>query len=203
MSRADYLLGCDVIGGAVLLDAGAPPDAGECAPVGDSPPFVLPSAIPGAADEAWTRFAIEARRERLKDGALVDRDPRAVSNGNGFGMFAIPIRRLADRGLVGEPTQTRDPETGRMVWVADFVPPLTARRFLADPGLQYRTFSESMRDYADAIENRETHASLDGMSISGKLAVLHRCGPSGLATWARGQRFERTVEFYERTNGIF
>jgi hypothetical protein len=122
---------------------------------------------------------------------------------SGFGMFGMRPRRLADLGLVSAPKQERDSSTGRMVWVVDFLPPLTTERFCTDFELQYRTFATSMRTYAAAIESQELEIPVDGMSLSGALAVLHRCGPSGLQTWGEGKRFERTMDFYDRANGVF
>ncbi len=161
------------------------------------PSRALKSEIPGVSDEAWTTFA----------KALKTASPSAVSASNAFGMFELKPRRLEDLGLVTNTTCTRSP-TGRMVWVGEFVPPMTLKSFLGSPKLQYRAFAASMKNYVDRLRNgsipRPDGGKPDGMTLSGALAILHRCGPSGLKTWNdESKRFEDTKALYENANGVF
>ena len=44
----------------------------------------------------------------------------------------------------------------------------------------------------------------ENITLSGALAILHRCGPNGLKSWSdESARFPMTVALFERTNGIF
>ena len=65
-----------------------------------------------------------------------------------------------------------------------------------------------MRRYVDGLRDGSVAKPKGGwpvgMTLSGALAVLQRCGPSGLVTWNdAGKRFPATVTLYERANGIF
>jgi hypothetical protein len=60
----------------------------------------------------------------------------------------------------------------------------------------------SMKDYVSQIESGEIEKSVN-MSLSGALAILHRCGPKGLHTWETGERFPSTIAAYDRAAGIF
>lgn len=158
---------------------------------------VLKSEIPNVSDEAWTRFVF----------AVKTAQPSAVSASNALGMFELKARRLADLGLVENIKRARSP-LGRLMWVGEFVSPLTQREFLSKPAIQYQAFVDSIKAY---IENLRTESIPKpdggfplGMSLSGALAVLHRGGPNGLKSWNDEEnRFEDTVSLYERANGIF
>lgn len=152
---------------------------------------LLPSALPGVSDEAWTQFV----------AAMVTSTVAAVSASNALGMFELTPRRLADFGLVRKLVRTRSP-AGRSIWVAVFTPPLTCDTFLRSPTLQYRTFCKSIRDYAHRLESGEIQP-LEDVSLSGTLAILHKCGPSGLKTWGSSERFPSTVAAFERADGVF
>jgi len=163
------------------------------------PPVLFParrflaSEISGVPDEAWTGFTL----------AMKIQAPGAVSASNELGMFGIRLRRLADLGLVKNLRKTRSP-TGHMVWLGDWVPPLTQKLFLDTPRYQYKAFAGSMRRYDRALRDGLMAHRPEGLTLSGMLAVLHRCGPSGLESWARrDRRFPATVEVVERANGIF
>lgn len=151
----------------------------------------LKSVLPGVADDCWTQFVRN----------MIVAPVSAVSDSNAVGMFEMMPRRLADLGVVSKLARTRS-DANKTIWVAAFVPPLTADKFLSDQREQYRVFSDSMCDYAKRMENGEI-ARVPGMSLSGALAILHRCGPTGLATWERGERFPATVKSYERVAGLF
>jgi hypothetical protein len=170
-------------------------------PVGDETPpalegRVLKSALPGVSDEAWTQFALAMRTQ----------EPDAVSASNELGMFAMRPRRLADFGLMRDLKKVRTP-MGRMAWVGQWVAPMTEDAFLASPKLQYKVFAASMQRYMNGMDNGsiETPDDLpDDMTLSGVLAILHRCGPMGLVNWGSdGDRFENTLALYNRTNGVF
>ncbi len=157
----------------------------------------LDSPIEGVSDEAWTEFACAMRTAQ----------PTAVSASNALGAWEIKPRRLADLGLMKELHRTRAP-TGRMVWVGEPIAPFTIRGFLEDLPMQYRTFAESMRRYVAGLRDgsipRPDGGRPAGMSLSGILGILHRCGPSGLKSWNDPEKqFNDTRELYDRANGVF
>lgn len=152
---------------------------------------LLKSEVPDAAnDEQWTAFVFA-----LKTAPQMD-----VSPSNCLGMFEMRVKRLLDFGLVKNVEYKRSP-AGRMVWSGEFVPPLTDAAFRKSAALQYTVFSASMRDYAKKVDVDELP---EGMTLSGALAILHRCGPNGLAMWENeASRFPDTIALYNRANGIF
>jgi hypothetical protein len=153
----------------------------------------IPSALPGVDDDAWTQFVREMAIAPLT----------SVSRSNALGMFAIMPRRLADFGLVKKLQRTQSANDPlRTIWVAVFVPPLTCEMFLKNPQVQYRVFGQSMRDYAKKMNDGSIERD-PRMSLSGALAILHRCGPSGLETWKNGDRFPETMMTYDRVAGVF
>lgn len=157
----------------------------------------LLSEIDGVDDEQWTAFV----------RAMITAPLEAVSESNALGMFEMTPRRLSDFKLVDGLQRTKsrpNPETGRQrtIWVGRFVAPMTARAFLRSPRAQYQVFCQSMRDYAARLESGEIEAC-DELSLSGTLAVLHRCGPRGAHVWANGERFSDTEELVERADGLF
>lgn len=161
------------------------------------PVRVLKSEIPGVTDGQWTDLVLALKT------AGID----AVSPSNAMGMFEIKPRRLADIGLVQNLRRTTSPE-GRLIWAGDFVPPMTAKKFMANASLQYKALGDSMRDYMaklcdGTIDVKEEDELPEGMTLSGALAILHRCGPSGLRNWIDDQRFSDTEALYGRCNGIF
>jgi len=157
---------------------------------------VLKSALPNVSDEAWTQFAIAMRTQ----------EPGAVSASNEMGMFAMRPRRLGDFGLMRDLKKVRTP-MNTMAWVGKWVPPMTEEAFLASPKMQYKIFAASMRRYVEGLDNEmiPTPDDLpDDMTLSGVLAVLHRCGPNGLMNWGGdGDKFEDTMALYNRANGVF
>mgnify|MGYP001568307561 CR=1 FL=1 len=160
-------------------------------------PSTLRSEISGVSDEQWTEFA---KAMRVQDAG-------AVSASNELGFFAMKPRRLADLGLMRELTRVQSPAR-RMVWVGEFVEPLTQEIFLRSPKLQYRAFADSMQRYAAGIGTgavpRSALSALGDTTLSGVLAVLHRSGPSGLKNWHdKSKRFPNTVTLFEKVNGIF
>lgn len=156
---------------------------------------VLKSELPIATDDAWTEFVL----------AMKTASPGSVSASNALGMFEMKIRRLADLGHVQNLSCKRSP-LGRMVWTGDFVHPLTRDKFLKDRGLQYKVFVDSTKDYFDKLQSGAIGQPEDddgALTLSGMLAILHRCGPKGLARWEDELRFPETIELCERANGIF
>jgi hypothetical protein len=155
----------------------------------------LTSEIDGVSDEQWTEFVRGMMAARLS----------AVSESNNLGMFEMTPRRLADFKYVERLTRSRyDRPDGKKhtIWVAKFIAPMTTSKFLRSPRAQYHVFCQSMRDYVARIDAGEVDAC-DDLSLSGTLAVLHRGGPGGARTWARGDRFESTVALVERVDGVF
>jgi len=59
-----------------------------------------------------------------------------------------------------------------------------------------------MKDYAGKVADGEIEKN-PKMSLSGALAVLHRCGPMGLKTWENGEHFPATQAVYDRVAGLF
>ncbi len=164
----------------------------------DALPFIIASPIPSVSPEAWTRFVIGVR-----NGVPVG----AVSESNELGMFSLKPKRLGDLKLLANVRSVRSPN-GRMVWTGDFVPPMSAKRFLSDPSAQYQAFCASMKNYLTKLQSgeiaRPDGGKPSGITLSGVLAILHRCGPSGLKTWNNEHdRFPDTIALYGRTNGIF
>lgn len=205
MSRESYLVGVDVLAGRSLRaedvsDVDEPEVRPELQVVEAAPrPYggrALTSEIPGVSDEDWTRFVVVMKTQ----------SPRSVSASNELGMFAMRVKRLADLGLVKNLKSARAP-TGRMTWFGDWVAPLTQDAFLGDPRIQYRVFAASMRCYADGLSDGDIECPDDlpsDMSLSGMLAILHRCGPHGLKSWSdKSKRFEQTTDLFEAANGIF
>lgn len=152
---------------------------------------LVKSCLDGVDDARWSQFVHVMATAKLN----------AVSPSNALGMFELTPRRLADLGLLEKLDRSRSP-AGKTVWVAKFVPPLTAEGFLKSPDRQYSAFCKSMRDYAKRIASGEIEKPED-MSLSGALAILHRAGPSGLNNWMSGDRFPATVALYTRTAGVF
>lgn len=155
----------------------------------------LNSELPGVSSEAWTKFARAMRTAQRG----------AVSASNGIGGWELKPRRLADLGLMKNTSCVRS-ATGRMVWVGEFVSPLTLKDFLANTKLQYQAFSASMRKYLAGLRNgsiaKPDGGTPAGITLSGVLAILHRCGPNGLKSWNTKQ-FPDTAALYESANGIF
>lgn len=151
----------------------------------------LKSELPGVSDECWTQFV----------RAMATQKPDEVSPSNGVGMFALTPRRLADLGLVKNLTRKKAP-SGRMVYTAIFIAPLTSDKFLNSPQIQYRVLCASVKKYADQMDSGEIEKDPD-MSKAGALAILHRAGPNGLNTWENGERFPATQDAVDRVDGLF
>lgn len=174
----------------------APKVATPTTPAG-SPPRVLKSEIRNVSDAAWTNFVLTMKTAQLG----------SISASNDFGMFEIKARRLVDLGSAKDLRRARSP-SNRLVWICEFVPPLTQREFLSSPSAQYDTFIKSTRAYIEGLRDgsvpKPDGGFPVGMSLSGALSILHRCGPSGLKGWNDpDDRFPNTAALFERTNGIF
>jgi hypothetical protein len=156
----------------------------------DEDASAIASPLPGVEDECWTEFV-----RRMVTAAL-----SAVSAANALGRFEMTPRRLADLGIVERLGRRR--AEGRTIWVAVFLPPLTCEKFLRSPGAQYDAFSRSMTDYAKRLDSGEI-ANEPCVSLSGALAILHRCGPQGLDTWTSGERFAATRALHTKVEGLF
>lgn len=158
-----------------------------------APTVTLASPLPDVSNEAWTRFVQLCAQASL----------RSVSASNALGMFEMFPRRLADLKLVENLRRTKA-KSGRTVWTGRFVTPLTAEAFLTDARTQYRVFCLSMLDYAKQIASGKISVSSTcGLTMSGVLALLHRCGPRGVDSWMKGNSFEATRQFVERAQGVF
>lgn len=154
---------------------------------GPKPQPLLKSEIEGVSDEEWTTFAVAMRVAPYG----------AVSASNALGAWQMRLRRLEDLGLVKNLRK-------QGAWIGDFVAPLTRRKFLESPLVQYKTFAASMRRYVGGIEDGSVPTEDLGLSLSGMLAVLHRCGPHGLVSWGRESgRFSDTVSLVQKVDGVF
>lgn len=150
----------------------------------------LASELQGIDDVAWAEFV----------RGMATSDATRVSESNALGMFELTPRRLEDLGLVDGVTRAH--VNGRTMWVAKFVPPMTAAKFLRNPRAQYNAFSRSMKDYKARIERGEIVKPVE-MKLSGALAILHWGGPKGLENWSRGSRFSTTEMAYNRVAEVF
>lgn len=150
------------------------------------------SPLEGVDDVVWTQYV------RLMIVAPVS----AVSASNALGMFGMMPRRLADLGMIKK-LKRQQSNANKTIWAGEFISPLTANKFLKNPQLQYIAFARSMKDYDRKMESLGEIARDPSMSRSGALSILHRAGPSGLKTWASGNRFPSTVDAYERVAGVF
>ena len=151
----------------------------------------IKSELPGVPNDKWTEFL----------RGMIIAEVSAVSPSNSLGMFEITPRRLADFGLVQKLARSKS-KAGRTIWVAFFVPPLTCRRFLRSPEVQYKVFTKSMQDFDNKMRRGEIRRDKE-MSRAGALAILHRAGPQGLDTWSTGERFPSTQNLYDKVQGAF
>jgi hypothetical protein len=154
----------------------------------DPTTITLPSPLPNVSDKQWTAFARVMMTARSS----------AVSQSNALGAFEFTAKRLADFGLVEKLKHTKSKKSGRTIWKAVFIAPLTTDAFLKNLSLQYRVFMTSMLDYNSKIYSNTVKIP-EGATLSGTLAVLQRVGPNGL----RGEMFPATKELFTRANGIF
>lgn len=152
-------------------------------------PQLLPSVLHGVSDDAWTDFCCQ----------MIVAECGHVGENNSLGLFQMTPRRLADLGLTKKLARSKNGT--RTVWVAMFVEPLTSELFLNAPPVQYAAFCRSVRDYDVRMRSKE----LDRGKISraGAHAILHRAGPSGLKSWAEGERFSGTVALHDAVAGLF
>jgi hypothetical protein len=157
------------------------------------------SPLPEASDEQWAAFVRQMQKGDTGD----------VTPSGQVGVFKIRMKRLEDLGLAKN--VRRVSFHGGTTWTADFKPPLTMQRLLADPLLQYRIFVASMKRYRSDILSRHRDAlgrEIEGKpaTLSGLLAVAHHAGPA-LDSWLRSEsdrkRFERTTAAYGRLTGGF
>lgn len=168
-----------------------------------APSIIVKSELPGVSNEAWTKFVIAMKTAELGD----------VSPSNALGAFELKPRRLADLGFMKNLLKKRSAPTkeypnGRMIWVGDFIAPMTAKRFLGDPNLQYKAFVGSMKDYVQKLRSKQIPkpdgGPIDGMRLAGVLAILHRAGPNGLKTFGDpSKRFDDTLKLYTAANEAF
>lgn len=162
------------------------------------PPFAtsIPSPIDGVNADAWSRF-VRALATKVVNGVPAARDLREVSPSGGLGWFEMRPRRLADLGLVTNLRRSTTPG-GRQVWEGDFVLPLTRKRFLDNPVVQYNALVRSVTDHLAHVGDLPA-----GVSMSGALAILHRAGPGALRTWPSGKQFDDTLHLFHHANQIF
>lgn len=158
---------------------------------------ILMSEIAGVSDGAWTAFV----------KALKVAEVGAVSAQGALGLFELKPKRLADLNLMVL-RRGKSPTGRHVVWQGDFVPPLTREVFMAKPRVQYLALVASMKRYVSALRDG-TIPPPDGgvpkgISLSGILAILHKCGPNGLNTWNDVEdRFPSTVTIFNKCNGLF
>jgi hypothetical protein len=161
-----------------------------------APSPLLKSELASVTDKEWTSFVVAMKT------AAVD----SVSGSNALGAWEMRPKRLADLDLMTNLRYGRTP-LGRLACDGDFRLPLTKRKFLENAGVQYRVFATSMRRYVDGLNDgtvaQPANVPTD-MTLSGALAILHRCGPGGLVKWSdKESRFSDTADLYGRVNGLF
>lgn len=136
-------------------------------------------------------------------------NPKTVTPSFRLGVFEMTVRRLCDLGAMKNPRVVRFRD--RQVWDAEWCNPATLSAFQRDPLGQYALFAESIRRYAeeDAIK-AAVGAEVDGvkLTLSGALAVAHRAGLPGLASWIakprdRSRFTNNTTSYFQRGNGLF
>lgn len=148
-----------------------------------------PSPLTGISDEAWAKFLT----------AMCVQPQHTVSDSREYGCFALSARRLGEMCLMKNLRRVKNARGG-LVSDGDFVLPMTKDKFLSDYQVQYQYFVKSMLDYTTSLEADNLP---EGASKSGTLALLHRVGSGGLASWSKGKRFPRTVDLFQRANQIF
>lgn len=140
------------------------------------------SVLDGVSDVEWDAFV----------RALSTHTIRNVSLAGGIGSFDLRPRRLGELGVMINMRRDK-----RGAWVGDLAPKF--EHLGANAGQQFEVFALSMKKYD--IELAST-ARPEGVSRSGRLAILH-CGGSGaLEKWPEGA-FKTTKAIFDRSNGIF
>ena len=165
--------------------------------IGESGTYSSP--LPEATDEQWARFV-----RQMQTGEV-----STVTPAGQVGVFKIRMKRLEDLGLAKN--VRRENFHGGTTWTANFRPPLTMKRLLADPLLQYRVFAASMKSYrADILARHrgDLGREIEGKTatLSGLLAVAHHAGPaldSWLASENDRRRFVKTSTAYGLSTGVF
>lgn len=165
---------------------------------------VYKSPIPQANPEQWTNYV-----NCSKSGNNV-----ATATGS-YGLFNFGVRRLVDLGVMKNPTQTF--VKGKRIWVADWVPPWSTAKFLADSAFQYQLFLKSNLEYYKRIQAEVAKKTfpvvpggmIDGtrITLSGILAVAKMAGYAGMKKWLTSpkdrQKFVLTTSWFKKCNGIF
>ncbi len=135
--------------------------------------------------------------------------PRTVTPSFRLGVFEMSVRRLCDLGAMAEPKVIH--YEGRQVWDAHWTNPASLEAFQAAPMLQYKLFTDSIKQFFVCPEVAEAVGQVvDGHKVtqSGALMVAHRAGLPGMVSWmadpfVRARFSENTTAFFERANGIF
>lgn len=198
-------LGAVAAGGGLLLALGTAASAHEAPRTGQRPKSNrAKSPLKGVTDEQWKAY-LRALATPSHSGK--------VSAKLALGAFLFTYPRLADLGLVRN--VRRATLNGRPVWTGDFVAPLTLERFLDSPTLQLEAMAKSAVDYAPKVRvlfdkylgARFVGATNQPATLSGLLAIAHRGGLKGLASWVKNEgdraKFPNTTAAYNAANGIF
>jgi hypothetical protein len=135
--------------------------------------------------------------------------PRTISPNFRLGVFGFSVRRLCDLGAMTEPRVIK--YQGKQVWDAHWINPANLKNFQSAPMLQYRLFTESIKDYFSIPTiNSAIGKIIDNctVTLSGALMVAHRAGLPGFESWMNDSTVRRkfadnTTAFFERANGIF
>jgi hypothetical protein len=158
----------------------------------------LASPLEEVSDEDWTKFV----------AALRTADLNSVTDSGALGMFGFKLRRLEDIGLMKNvsPINDRKKGKGKMSWTGDWVLPLSQDIFLGSPSIQYRALAASSQLYTLALTDGEIkQPEIEGeISLSGVLALLHKCGARGFEQWSdKDKRKPSTIALFEAANGLF
>lgn len=181
--------------GGLTVDGGGQP--GAFAPP-SVPRQALASPLEEVSDEDWTKFVATLRTTDLD----------SVTDSGALGMFGFKLRRLEDIGLMTNvsPINDRKKGKGKMSWTGEWVSPLSQSIFLSSPSIQYRALAASSQLYALALAEGEIKQpeTEEEISLSGALALLHKCGARGFEQWSdKSKRKPSTTALFEAANGLF
>lgn len=170
---------------------------------------VAPSVhrFPDANDRQWRRFV-----KRLSV-----QDFEEISDSGKIGRFGIGARRLQVLGLMSDvkltETQLPDNDGAISMYMGKFVSPLSLKRFLSNPPVQYNVFKTSMTEYRDAIVKggmgKLIGKNIGGeiLTMSGLIGLASQAGIKGAKSWIakpqERERFPHTTQTFLETNGIF
>tara|TARA_R100001244_G_scaffold132394_1_gene108866 strand:- start:12812 stop:13249 length:438 start_codon:yes stop_codon:yes gene_type:complete len=134
-----------------------------------------------------------------------------IAPGGRLGIFGLNARSLNALGLSGGVITKR--LYGTRVKLPKFYPPLTIRRFLASPQIQYNAFSKLQSEAMHSIKSSDIKNRIgeliggEPLTMSGLLGLVSQAGVKGARSWLNRpderSRFPFTTKIFIKTNGIF